>query len=340
MVAQSPAPYTISGELRDETGQLFSGATVCAIPTGGTVLRVRDKTCTESDAQRKFSVNLTQPGKYQVSAAKMSEGYMPAYIPFYRDPKILSPEVIVGDENRHASLSLALGPKSGLITGKVIDEARDTPVRDFVVWVSQARTPNADTHEIVKGSRSGRFRIFAPPVPFRLRVVAEGYEDWVMGGGALVSTGGARKAPGSLLVRRGSADFAVYLKEKGAAPAPARAGDDKRLPAPLQLTPQDNEVFDYFPRNTKLNWSPVAGAVSYGVEVESCWPATPPARSQLPDDGECINPSPYDEKFSLQDTSYEFVFKGAQPGRWRVWAVDKDQRAGFKSTWRRFVYLK
>lgn len=266
---------------------------------------------------------------------------MPAYIPFYRDPNIPIPEAAVGDENRNASLSLSLA-KSGLIIGKVVDEANDTPVQDFVVWVYQVRTPNAHTHEVVKGSPSGRFRILAPPVPFKLRVVSEGYEDWVMGGGVLISAAGARKAPGSLLVRTGStADFAVYLKKKNAASAePTRAGDEKRLPAPVQLSPQDNEVFNYFPRHTKLLWNPVAGAVSYGVEVESCWNPSPATRSWLPDDGECINPSPYDEKFGLNGSTYGFFFKGAQPGRWRVWAIDKDHRSGFKSAWRRFVYLK
>jgi hypothetical protein len=42
----------------------------------------------------------------------------------------------------------------------------------------------------------------------------------------------------------------------------------------------------------------------------------------------------------LNSTSYEFGFAGAQPGRWRVWAVDKDGREGFKSPWRTFVYLQ
>ncbi|MGI8835080.1 MAG: carboxypeptidase-like regulatory domain-containing protein [Pyrinomonadaceae bacterium] len=340
-IAQSAAPYTLTGELRDDAGQLFSGAKVCAIPTDGTIVRVRDRICAHSDQQGKFEIDLTSAGKYQVIAEKISEGYMPSYIPFYRDPKIPIPEAIVGDQNSNPSLSLVLGPKSGLISGKVVDEASDVPVRGFMVWVYQARTANAHIHEIVKGSRSGRFRIFAPPVPFRLRVVAEGYEDWVMGGGVLVSAGGVRKAPGSLLVRTGTADFAVYLKRKNSLSlGSARVRNNTRLRAPVQLSPQDNDVFDIVPRNTTLAWSPVAGAVSYGLEVESCWNVQSAERSRLPDDGECINPSPYDEKFALNGTTYEFIFKGAQPSRWRVWAIDKDHRPGFKSAWRRFVYLR
>lgn len=337
--AQVSSPYTISGDLRDEAGQPFPGASVCALQNNGRVVNVRDKVCAESDAQGKFVINLTAPGNYQVVAEKLSEGYMPPYYPFYKDPKTPIPEVVLGGEHANASVSVQLGPKSGLITGKVIDEATDLPVKDFVVWTWQARDVNARTHQVVKG-QSGRFRILAPPVPFRMRVVSDGYEDWVMGGGVLTSLAGSRKGPGSMLVRTGgNAEFAVYLKRKNPLPIDS-AADATRLPPPVQLNPQDNQIFDVFPRNTKLEWNPVAGAVAYAVEIESCWHRSQEEQKRLPDDGECINPAPYEEKFGLTGSTYGFFFKGAQPGRWRVWAIDKDHRPGIRSSWRRFIYTK
>jgi hypothetical protein len=337
--AQISSPYTISGDLRDQGGQPFPGASVCALQTNGRVVNVRDRVCAESDAQGRFVINLTNSGSYQIVAEKLSEGYMPPYLPFYKDPRTQITEVVLSADHSNASVSVTLPPKSGLITGKVIDEATDLPVKDFVVWTWQARDVNARTHEVVKG-QSGRFRILAPPVAFSMRVVSENYEDWVIGGGVLTSSAGSRKGPGSMLVRSGSnAEFAVYLKRKNPAPIDS-AGDEKRLPAPNQLAPLDNQVFDVFPRNTRLEWNPVAGAVSYAVEIESCWNRSQEVRARLPDDGECINPAPYDEKFGLHETTYEFIFKGAQPGRWRVWAVDKDRKRGIKSPWRRFTYLK
>lgn len=314
---------------------------MCALPVDGVIVRVADKVCTEADAQGNFVINLTRAGKYQVIGEKMSDGYMPTYLPFYRVPRRPIPEVIVGDDIRNASVSLTLGPRSGLITGKVIDEASDTPVQDFVVWVWQERDPRARHQLVVKGINSpGRFKLFAPPVPFRMRIVADGYEDWVMGGGVLVSAAGPRKGPGSLLVRYGvTADFAVYLKRKNPDPvARQNNGEATRLPAPVQLSPLDQATFDVFPRTTKLEWAPVAGAASYAVEVESCWPLS--TDSRLPDDGECINPSPHIEKVGILDTTFEFLFKGVQPGRWRVWAIGSDHRRGHKSPWRRFVHQK
>lgn len=332
-------PYTINGELRDDAGQLFAGARVCALQTTGKIVNVRDRVCAESDGQGKFAIKLSQAGNYQIVADKVSEGYMPSYLPFYRDPNAPIPEITVSTENPNASVSVKLVPKSGLITGKVIDEATDLPVENFVVWTWQARDVNARTHAVVRG-QSGRFRIYAPNVPFRMRVVADGYEDWVMGGGILVSLAGAKRGPGSMLVRTaGNAQFAVYLKRKNPAPIDP-APDATRLPAPIQLAPQDNQVFDVFPRNTKFEWNPVAGAASYALEVESCLRPSTEEQKRLPDDGECTNPSPYEEKYGLLETSYQLFFKGAQPGRWRVWAIDQNHKPGLKSPWRRFTYLK
>lgn len=339
--AQSAGGYTITGDVHDEGGRSVPGITVCAIRADGGVVRVRDKTCIETDAQGTFTINISQPGTYQVIREKRSEGYMPAYNPFYRDPRSPIPEAIVGDGNPSARVSLPVGPKSGVITGKVIDEASDTPVQNFVVSVWQQRNPTARYEEIVKGTNSpGGFKLFAPPMPFQLRITAEGYEDWIMGGGVLISAKGQTKGPGTLVVPPGStANFAVYLKKKDQT-SPQGGSEDKRLPAPAQMTPRDNEVLDVAPRTMKLEWAPVAGAASYALEVEACWNPLPPGRARLPEDGECINPSPYLEKSRLADTSIEFVFKGAQPGRWRVWAVDQEGRRGMKSTWRRFVHLK
>ena len=337
-VAQSS--YTISGELRSDSGQIFVDGNVCAlleIPRG---LNVRDKVCTQSDAQGRFTINVAQPGTYQVIADKMSEGYMPAYFPFYKAPRRPVPEVTLGSGADAQDVLVKMPPQSGMITGKVIDEATDRRVPKFVVWAWQARDPNARTHLDFNG-QSGMFRIFAPPTePIRIRVEADGYEDWVMGGGVLVSLAGAKKGPGALVVPTGAkTEFAIYLKRK-TPPPPNEASDPNRLPAPIQLTPADNQVFDLFPRNTRLEWNPVAGAISYAVEVESCRPRGSEEKKRLPDDGECINPSSYEEKYVLRETNYEFIFKGAQPGRWRVWAVDQNHKPGIKSPWRGFTYLK
>ena len=43
---------------------------------------------------------------------------------------------------------------------------------------------------------------------------------------------------------------------------------------------------------------------------------------------------------NLSEATYTFNFVGAQPGCWRVWAVDEQGHEGPKSPWWEFVYTK
>jgi formylglycine-generating enzyme required for sulfatase activity/tetratricopeptide (TPR) repeat protein len=105
-----------------------------------------------------------------------------------------------------------------------------------------------------------------------------------------------------------------------------------KLPAPHQARPLENEVFDYYPRTTKLEWKTVDGAASYRVEVDVC-------DGSMRDRMDCINPSPW-LFISGAEPTCSFSFVGANPGRWRVWAIDKNGRGGLKSPWRSFIYLR
>jgi hypothetical protein len=98
----------------------------------------------------------------------------------------------------------------------------------------------------------------------------------------------------------------------------------KFLPAPAQVSPAHNSVYNHYPRKTTLRWKSVAGAKYYTAEIEyksgSKWV---PLKIQ-----------------SGLKYDYTFNFVGAQPGRWRVWAVDSAGKKGLASGWREFTYKK
>jgi hypothetical protein len=98
------------------------------------------------------------------------------------------------------------------------------------------------------------------------------------------------------------------------------------LPAPLPISP-NNAIFSGFPRRTTLNWTNVAGATSYGVEVQYC--QSPGARNC----SAWINTT-------TSTPTYTFDFIGAQSGRWRVWARDATGRVSAVSEWRVFEYTQ
>jgi hypothetical protein len=134
----------------------------------------------------------------------------------------------------------------------------------------------------------------------------------------------------------------VYLKRRKETADAALNEAEKQvgvnLPAPVQQAPEHKAKFNHYPRKTILEWKAVEGAISYTVEVDYCQGF---GSRKL----DCVNPQPLTMKGSpqttgIKNTSYEFSFIGAQPGRWRVWAVDKEGREGFKSSWRSFFYLK
>jgi hypothetical protein len=105
------------------------------------------------------------------------------------------------------------------------------------------------------------------------------------------------------------------------------------LPAPVQVSPGSGSVFSQYPRTTTLRWKPVDGATSYTVEVDcfSCCQSN----AWCTDVGETWKVVP-----GITETSYTFDFVGAQPGRWRVWAVSSSGTEGFKSGWWEFKYTR
>ncbi len=105
-----------------------------------------------------------------------------------------------------------------------------------------------------------------------------------------------------------------------------------RLAAPELLLPANDAVFDHFPRRTRLEWAPVQGATRYLVEVEVLM-----YRSREPQHWQPQGSLPPDV---TNATVFAFDFDGAQPGRWRVRAVDNAGHGGAASAWRRFVYLR
>lgn len=106
------------------------------------------------------------------------------------------------------------------------------------------------------------------------------------------------------------------------------------LPAPILVSPFDRARFDVFPRETRLSWNSVQGATGYVVEVQ--------AYIQTLDASGFLVKADYVTKFINRQTTNEYIFEfvGAQPGRWRVWAIDSKGNDGTKSEWRSFLYLR
>ena len=105
---------------------------------------------------------------------------------------------------------------------------------------------------------------------------------------------------------------------------------EAELATPALLSPAAGATFSHYPRETKLLWSEVPGALSYIVEWDykgaDAW-----ASEQRGTPG---------VKLRTSQPTVTFNFIGAQAGRWRVWGVDSKGVEGAKSDWREFTYTR
>jgi len=129
-----------------------------------------------------------------------------------------------------------------------------------------------------------------------------------------------------------------------AAPAPTAPGVP--LTAPVQMSPQDGTVFSVpLGRLTTLSWGGVSGAAGYRVQVDpgvekngeiQWFSDLGPSNAMTligPTEGLGWGVTP-----TIFSTNFDVVYVGAQPGRWRVWAVDSRGVEGPKSGWWTFVW--
>jgi hypothetical protein len=100
------------------------------------------------------------------------------------------------------------------------------------------------------------------------------------------------------------------------------------LSAPLQISPPDGTIYSHYPRCVVLTWEETPGAASYTIEIDFYSSGT-----WASDIGKGYKPVS-----NIKTTAYSFDFVGAQPGRWRVWAVTADHKEGPKSEWMEFSF--
>ncbi|HOZ47165.1 MAG TPA: hypothetical protein PLO37_18085 [Candidatus Hydrogenedentes bacterium] len=100
---------------------------------------------------------------------------------------------------------------------------------------------------------------------------------------------------------------------------------------PTLRNPYDGDVFDHFPRRMRFRWDPIAlGGAVYNVEIDAFGARA--AGKWAAEVGQT-----WFVTGALMDTSYEHMFVGAQPGRWRVRAKVGNRVCPW-SDWHYFEY--
>jgi len=130
-------------------------------------------------------------------------------------------------------------------------------------------------------------------------------------------------------------DAPIFIPPPYDFPTPEPAPPPLLLPAPEPLAPPDGSVFDNIPRTIVFEWQPVNEASSYTLEID-CYHCC--GRNQWCTD---VGQDPAIVKAGLTSASYTLDWwVGAQPGRWRVCAVDARRNEGYRSEWWGFTYTR
>jgi hypothetical protein len=332
-LAQTKTEYVITGRVVDESNRGVGGFWVFAKPDDYAkmqgLLRVVGRALT--DANGNFSIPVGRPARYQLFPEKAEAGYFIQFSPVFRHPAVPIVEVVLTESEKTASAVVTLSPKNGLLVGESLDENTKLPIENARFILCLSSDPNMCWSTNAKNDR-GQFRIFTPHVPFTLTVMAQGYDAWF-------GLNGSEKDEPISIASGTTMERVFLLKRRPEALGRPLNESEKQLPinlpAPIQTSPADRmELSEAWPnRATTLEWQAVEGAAFYKVEVDYCYGLDKSLR-------ECVNPQPNQLPTIVQGTSYQFRFVGAQPGRWRVWAVDRKGKEGFKSPWRTFFHLK
>ena len=138
------------------------------------------------------------------------------------------------------------------------------------------------------------------------------------------------KRPGLTLRAPRSVALAVPCADC-AMPATSGSAAAVGLEAPALLSPPEGAVLTLFPRLIDFEWTPVAGAARYRIEVD-CYHCC--ATDKWCSD---MKPSAVQMR-EVAATTFTTEFPGNQPGRWRICAIDAQGRTGAKTAWRQFTF--
>ena len=246
--------YLINGQVQDNTGNPARGVRVCALSEECSL----DKPnvvipCAFSDSQGNFTITANKAGKYKIVYDDTANGRWATHLPFFRDASASVPEVILSDENAQASIMISMLPKNGLLVGKSVDSQTGLPVDNVQFTLCHAANPEICWKTSAKESR-GNFTVPAPHVPFTFLIKANGFEDW------LGPNGEGKQTPITVAPET-NAQLSVFLKRSEATKRSTISETEKvagvNLAAPAQVSPANDAVFNHYPRETRLTWSPV-----------------------------------------------------------------------------------
>ena len=169
-------PHAISrqliGYVRDREGRPAAGAEVRANGRRGSAGKLP---AAVSKADGSFTLNITRPDTYSISAEHPGAGYPDVTNGFYGSFFGKAPAIAVGESNHLGPVEVRAGPKAGRINLRISDEQSVRPVESGLLRVCRIDNPRMCMSTSTAFPR-GEYELLTPEVPFTIK-----FEVWDKG---------------------------------------------------------------------------------------------------------------------------------------------------------------
>jgi hypothetical protein len=146
----------ISGTVIDQNGNPVPAASVYAIPQDLILDGVTPRS-TKTDKNGAFDFRGSfQLGAYKLYARKEAEDYPDSSDTFYADSKSEAPQADLSEDHPSAALTVTLGEKAGVLSGRVIDASTGASLKAKLVFTDK----DGNSHAVFA---NGEYRTLLPP---------------------------------------------------------------------------------------------------------------------------------------------------------------------------------
>jgi hypothetical protein len=166
----------ISGRVLDAHGEPVSGALISAEPSDSIMLHLPSSFTNKNG---EFVIRGVTPGQYTLHTRKEDAGYPRSEFNFYDKHDTIDPSVVVYGDRATENVTITLGPKAAVLTGRVVDAISNQPLKMADITVRRVDQPERFISTGLFEHRvKGGFRILVPSLPITLKVSQDGYQDW------------------------------------------------------------------------------------------------------------------------------------------------------------------
>jgi len=151
----------IKGTVTEQNGNPVYEATVYAVPQDLTLDGITTRSV-QTGRNGAFDFTGRLPwGSYKLYVSKDKDGYPNPLDSFYADSNVEAAKVELSEANPSAEVTLNMGEKAGIITGRILDADTGAPVKARIHFVG---VDNMDSgHSVNSRAKDGEYYALVPP---------------------------------------------------------------------------------------------------------------------------------------------------------------------------------